>query len=540
MVRVAKGNHHMKTPEIEKGGWLGSAVWTLGWLTQVALVLHLAAIAFHPWLNSDHLYPHAFARDLLAGEFPVSGWKFGTAPFFLPDYAIFVPLISITGPGGWSYPLYALIQYTGISLAMAWLFYEMVPEKGKGRAFSAAFWGMNCLLLTQWIPGHELGLWWIALPGFHGGTLLSGLAWMAWQLRIERLKLSMRGWRWGLNCLWIVLGCFSNILLLFHFLFPWLFIQFLVLKDRTERRHFWNSLSAVVSGVGGFLGLKLLLGVFHIFDFARHFRYVPTLSHLESTGEAFVASASEGLWRLEGAVLVAVFLVVVSMLLFRSRLDRETGRWRGWLVVQTAVVLALPLLAGYWKDPVSSRYWLPLWVIPVIWFGLLYLKLGSGKLRIARWMGGLVAMGAAAGALIQLPFTSPELWRFPQPSTVVELDRWVRNRGYTMGLSEYWNFHYANQLAESDHGWRILPVEPDGQPYFWCVNVAWFLESDGEWPRYDFVVIDGLDQGRIARRYGPPEEIVRIGRWTVWVYGKVGQARIRDTLEPAVRAYFDR
>ena len=96
-------------------GWPACGLLGAGLALVVALALRLAAVALNGSLSSDVVYSYLLSADVLAGKYPLTGWGFGGAPFFFPDFFIQLPALALTGPGGPSFAVYAVVYTVALA-----------------------------------------------------------------------------------------------------------------------------------------------------------------------------------------------------------------------------------------------------------------------------------------------------------------------------------------------------------------------------------------------------------------------------------------
>lgn len=150
----------------------------LSLLVVALLALHLHAINFHRYLNSDFLIAYQFAQDLLREAYPLDGWSFGSATFLFPDYLVFVPLVAFFGNSGLSYLGYAFAMALLLGAALGLAFHR---SSALGFLKSWVWGNLVCglTLLLQFLPGHELTVYRLVIPAYHGSCQILGIVILA-------------------------------------------------------------------------------------------------------------------------------------------------------------------------------------------------------------------------------------------------------------------------------------------------------------------------------------------------------------------------
>ncbi len=518
-------------------GW---AVVAASLVLTVVLALRLAATAMNPSLSSDVLYPHLFAQDVLAGRYPLSGWSFGGATFFFPDYLVYLPVLALTGPGGESFAVYAVIFF----LALAALVAAVARWWADCRPLAAWLAGglaVNGVLALQFLPLHPAVLWLFALPGYHGGTLLNGLALVALVGRI--LGRPRPGWLiWLAPGLLLWLGLTANALLFVQFVVPlavavgWLERQGAA-RAGTARRFALLGAGALAGAMFVRLGLELgRLGYYYRLGF----RQTPTPAVLWHEAGKMARDVTADLaphawgW---GAGLAAWLLLFAWAVRWRRRAPDPRMLALHYLVlVSAAGMTGVMIVTGFWKDWSNVRYLLNVLLLPVVVVAVALARSRAGGRLLpapAAWVLAGSLLVAAGTFALNLP---PAGWRFQPTPASGDLAAIIARHHLHQGLAGYWE---ANLLDGLDETHPLNALLADGHPYFWCNNAFWYFAPpapDGalRWPVYDFILTAGLDREAVRARFGAPEEVVTEGAWEVFIYDAAGQERIRSLLAAEV------
>ncbi len=524
-------------PAAGAGGWVIFA----GLALVVVLALRLTAVALNDSLSSDVIYSYLLSADVLGGKFPLSGWSFGGAPFFFPDFLIQLPALAATGPGGASFAVFAVVY--GLALAGA---VAAVARWWAGCrpavAWLAGVLAANSVFALQFFPQHVPVLWLLPLPGYHGGTLLNGLALVAFAGRLLRGPTPDR-WLWFAAGGGLVAGLCSDSLLLVQFVGPLAVAVWWLERRGGARagvaRQFAVFCAAALAGTL-LVRLGLAFGGWGYY-YRLGFRQTPTPTVLWHAAGKFLHEVAGELgprawgWGVGLTAWLALLIVEVRR---RNRAKADPRGLALHLFVALSIVgmVNVLLVVGFWKSWVNVRYLLNVLLLPPVVVAIAVARssaaerLGHG--RRAQVLALLLAC-TAGGVAATL---DPAGWRFQPTPASRDFAAVVERHGLHHGLAGYWQ---ANLLDVLGGSLRVNALKADAQPYFWCNNAYWYFDAPGpdgtlRWPVYDFILTAELDRAAVLARYGPPAEIVQEGGWEVFIYDAAGQARIRAALAPEV------
>ena len=491
-------------------------------LALVVQVLALCAEHFQPNLNSDDLYLYLFCQDVLGRGGPLAGWTLGSAPYFFPDVAGLSLLLGPAGLQGFAIPLYACSSALALAVLVGWVLSSLEP------AASGPWWRgllvVNLLLALRGLTGMDRWLWQELSPGFHGGTILVGLALTALVLR--QRDGAGRRWEWGLVAVLLWLGAVSDALMLVQFGLPPLAV--LGWRRRAAGappvlRQYARSLA---TALGLLAATRLALTWGEVFFFSRVFRAVPTPARSGAAAWRLLADLGSGLWPVAVAAGAALLFVLV---LTARRSAGARDRWiAGWVVASVGLTVAAVVGLGYWTDELRSRYLLNLLVVPLTGAAALlpaWLAAPPAPWRRAARAGLGLALGALTVAA--WPGVEPARLTFPAPADIRELDAFLQQHQLQRGLADYWTVNRFNVLSRSGARLSALRSAPSATAasataYFWANNAYTYLDRDpgtGAWllPRYTFIVANRLDQAALLARYGEPRAQLTAGPWLIWI-----------------------
>jgi hypothetical protein len=514
-------------------------VWLAGLAAAAVQALAMAARYFHPRLSADYIYPQLFAQDVLAGNYPLSGWTLSSAPYFFPDMMAAIGLWLIDGNGP-VLPAYVAVYYVTLAVMAGWAL-----QAATNSGWSAWLGGValvNGLLAWQGVADHAHYLWLLGTLGFHGGAVLMGLASFAlWAGDPASAPVGVR--RAGALVL-LGLGIFSDTLFLTQCVLPLGAVLWLQAGRDWKQPRVRAYAIALCTAVAAVVIVKIALGFAGWFKFSKVVRYAPTPAAVGGAAMDFIRDTTRVLapdaWGF--ALLIAGALGGVGWLWWRQR--RAGGLFTagqlasGWVLLALGATTALPIVTVYWRNEHHVRYLLPWLVFPgwllLVWL-LPRLDLAANFRRLLVLAAGLVVLAALAWPRIQ----APALWVWPYREQQAQFDDFARSHGLRHGLSDYW---HAHEIGVQTHaGVRLFPLRPVGRASFWNNNAFWFYESgaDGwlERPVYSFIITNGLDETVLLQRFGEPANRERVGELSIWLYDPEMARQLTRSMDAEVRAF---
>ena len=504
----------------------------------VIQVLALATDYFQSSLNSDYLLAEIFSRALSDPNYPISGWKFGSAGFFFPDYFLYLPSRALVGDEGLAYPVYAVVVFLLLGTTMAWSLAAAGVEQK--RAVLSAGVTLLGLLLLQYAPGHGDWLWRMGVPAYHGGTLVCGFALLALVLGAVR-----SGWTRARSVsvvALVALGGLSNALLLVHWLAPMILVWGWEACDNVTLKVGWRHLLGLSTvGIGLIVGVRGSLALAEFFFFAPLVRDWPTPSAIWQTVSVFVESVTSGaVWRNQWAfwlVLVAAIVVVAA----RRGGPRSGGRQETAIRIATRTAWIGMLLAWFvimvaaaWKDGTNLRYLLNWFVVPA-WLLALHVARLPRRLPLAPLVVA-VSIGAIFVGGLRV---EPRRLVLPTNAEAAELRAYLEAHQLREGLADYWHGHLLSALWRFE-GPRLSHVRDKDFAYFWCNNAFGFFPTREEGglghPAPQFVLLAGLERARLqAWLGGEPLQIDHVAGYDVAVLTTGQSGRAGELIEAQAR-----
>lgn len=511
------------------------------------VVLGFAVVALQAWafisvyfqasLDGDITYPERFARDVLAGNYPLAGWTLSSAPYFFPDFLCVIALAALAREP--VVPIYAV----GAAVSYAFLLgcvFRRVGWRGAGA------WLAGIALVSVWfswrhVTDHARVLWWLNGSGFHGGAVLVGLALFALWTGPVAESISRR--RWVGTTVLMVLGALSDSLLVTQFIAP-LGCAFVLEARRAWRvaprlRQFFNSVVIVVVALVAWrFALRLIGG----WELSGVFRYAPLPSAIAAAGEQFARDWVAEVWRNAGGFfhVGAGALVFAVILAWRARREAtpERRQLAWWIVGSVVSAVVLPIVSVYWRNPQHARYLLPLLVLPPAWLIFeVQQRVASRAVRRAVTVVAIVALGLAV-AWSGRDFRAGA-GEYPADERTRAVAEFLERAGLQRGLADYWTAHYLTATMRGEVAFNQL--RPTGAVQFWNNNGFHHFDRRGADGRlsasgYQFIVTNGLDEAALAAKFGAPTRKADVAGYLFWIFEGASGERMSAIVDAEVRA----
>jgi hypothetical protein len=501
----------------------------LGLLTVLAVTWVELARKLRHLVSSDFLYLPALFEDMRYGWAGIQGWQLTPAPYFFPDMLCFGVARWVTGDAGSAMAWYAF----GYRLATLGLWYLVARAVALPRAEAFSF-AVSTLLVVMvasvTAPAHTSLI--VAVPTYHGGTLLIGTALVLLQLggAVEK-----HGGRVGWCCL-VFAGTLSDPSVVWQFVAPMLGARyFLVRRAIDERRAALRQLGLTAGTLFAAVLARLLINASGVVR-------IPTSIDLPSTdglirfGHGMVELARTA----PGVVAIFACSAAIGVWAHRRagsnampRPDADVRATR-FLLETTGLSIALSWLfaglTGNLKDVWSFRY---LW--PTFFWAphaLVLAALQSGRLSRKALAGAPIAVTVLALAILSRRWTpvQPGAFTIPYDRRTEALDRLASEENLRFGYSNYWNAKLIS--FGSRVRLRVNQLRPDLTPHFWINNARWYLEP-GE---RRFIITEGLDRKAILTKLGPPSSIRDCAGLEVFLYDRDIDSALGPGLYADVRA----
>jgi hypothetical protein len=474
------------------------------------VVHYLAGHALEGQLfNADALYLPTLFADLIGKRGHVGDWFLTPAPYFFPDYPMFL-LAYVVGSGPYYQILsFALLQVT-LTFVAIWL---LARELIGARALSVA--GLITVTLV-WLALSSVEPFVLLLASaFHYGIFLTSLLLVALWLR--GIGPQPKPPHAGMVLMMAALAFFSTLsdsLFVVQLVVPLVAITVFMAfagRDFSLRNKLPLLVVALAAGLGSWA---------YRFAVAHPTRYSPgvgtehMLTNLDALYSLFRMAAESN------PILGLCFLGYLGLVAYALyRLVRGAGDKLLWLALFSFLSLGATLSAMVLVDqPVTARYLIPgfSWAVVIVLIVL--------TRHLGRWLFP-VASTACLGVLAFLTFGSYTLvqnnglaQRF-YPAEIACIDQALEHAQVSNGIATYWNAKYLQAFSQHD-----LTVAQHGEDFaeFRWITSGWYFR-----PTYDFAVVAAADQPagkryaeQLVRINGQPEKIKSCGDKSVYFYGK--------------------
>ena len=487
------------------------------------LALAMASRNFPSRLDSDLLWPQIFLHDLHDPHHPVSGWNFGSATFWFPDYLSFLPLYWLCGNSGLGYPLYIAFQFLLTGAMMAW---ALAATGVAGRkAVVAAFIVVDVVLLTQFIPGHDGWLWLLGIPCDHGGNVPLGFALLALAFG------AIRAGRWssGRTLAYLLicgLGVVADAMTLVHWLAPvGLALAGQAWRARELRPVWWGFCWRTGAALVFTAAVRVTFSATETFFFSPLFQYPPTPQNIGKSFGHFLDGVVHGgvitdhwaLW------LLAAAGISVASAALRKRGDGEidalTRIALGAGLLSLLFAFLAPFATVYWINEHSIRYLLNWLMLPGWMLALCLCRCPA----LPRWLPKLAGVTALIGIIVAVPQIKSENLFFPNPPEAETLREFLAENNLHEGLADFWRAHLLTAEWRFE-GPRLGIIADDFYPCFWCNNSFDYFPDSADSrglapPAPQFVILNGNDpahagldiQRLLAWLHSNQLHVVRVG-----------------------------
>lgn len=468
--------------------------------------------------NSDVVHVFLLVQDLLRDPAALLDWHHSPAIYVVPDWLI-AALPVIAGVPDAALPLaHGALLLTLYSLSGG----ALVAAAGRVPPL-AAVWGVAAALAASGgiaflSVDHPLTPVWYAMlaaPFTHSGATLMTLVCAALLLAL----LSGRAGKTALAALAVAVfaAAFSDFLFLPWFVGPACIVALLAARSGAPGNGRRCAGVVAAAAVAAVLAERLVRAGGGIAG------YMPTRNPLDAVAtfvaDILSATAAGDLFLLAILALAVALWVRAAFLLLVL--------WRGaalppgaltdlFLAGSCAAAVLAPLATGTYLDVTSWRYFLAVFLLVLLWVVDLAFRRAAAR-RAGPAVPGLLAalvLGAAAAASV------PALDAGKRLASPGPLAACLAGEDRNDGLGDYWTA--KRLMLASGRAIHIVQVNDTGSLYRWNYNDRWFHRrtGDGAPVRPDFIVLDNLDAGLIAHRFGPPARALACGGSEVWLYDR--------------------
>ena len=481
--------------------YLPASVFVSGVLLLISGFSHVRFVG--NFVNSDELLPADWTRHIFRDGYPAFGFQLPRTPSVFPDLLLFSPIQILTG--SWRVAIFGLAVCLLVALiGAAGMIVGRIAGIPASRA-TASCWIIVFPLLLIEMAHSGAGRHFMAIQAVsHGGVFIVSL-WAA--VLSERLR---RAWQNSLAillCILCGLAALSDRLFIFTFVIPLSCALFFVPTEALVRRRLL--LLVALGSVAGWFGAELI---------NRQADIPLTWSFIPNRIGIFLGDLGASIFF---GTFVPVLLLIGAPIVARRFLPvfpGDAARFY-WAFAVTAIAGTTGLTAAFlYEDHGSSRYLDAAIWWPTIFAAAVLARLLERRPRLTMALSS--AIPAASVAMVLYSGIAPpgSLWNWQHPVARCLLGRDAELRD---GLAGYWQA----RAIEVSSDWRLQvdPLRRNGEIYDWGNDLASYSASHFDRsrpPDYRFIVMDDLDPGAIASRFGMPSEMLACGDSAVWIYGE--------------------
>jgi len=484
---------------------------TLG-LLDLVLLFHASHGLDTLLFNSDAMYLPTLFADVLAGNGAIDHWYLTPAPYFFPDYPLFLLAYLATPVPFLQISLYALLQSLLTLLLLLWMARRMRIQAA-GRV-ALLLW--LCLL---WLAYQKVEPFvFLLVSGYHFGGLMSAMALMAlWFVHLQ----AGAPWRspaWWLACVLAAMTTLSDQLFLVQAAAPLVAVAWLLaLGIGTHGRRIAVQAALIgVSSVAGSLAYRLLVA--HPMRDNIHLGPCKWQENLQTFIDLLVnLVVQQPLYLITLVALVC--LLLQTLLRFRRPGSLRACDESDWLLLFVPFSFLATLLAGMLSEShsLSYRYLIGIGVWPLLASGLvLACRLPRALPPLATLLSTLLVLLLSLQAYEQVQLNGLRTRQYP--ADIACIDQALEGTGVHNGIAEYWDAKHVQNLSR--HRLRIA------QFFETLEEMRWITTADAYVPRYDFAIVSQTPDGvmspllvRVQDINESPLRQVLCGKRLLLVYG---------------------
>lgn len=493
-------------------------IWTLSiWLLSTVLMTiallsaYMGTEANGVLGHSDLIQPYMLARDILTDPKAIFDWYHSPALYVFPDWLLAMILVAgVPGSDRILPVLYSIILLLAYSMAGGWLLRQSLNVSVLRGTWLLA----SISVIAAYTTHHDLTTpmtTWLFLTGsaayIHTGALLLTLVaggWLMQWLKQPNAKAT------AAMTVVVALTTFSDALFMVWFVAPASVVLLLHAWAQRSRQGLITLIWITGAGLMAMTAERLLRGTTPELQ-----RIAPgeSLQIFIRDVQATISAGDVGFVLMMLAIIVIALRATVTVLrLLRRQTLAPAAYLELFVAGSIAAALLAPLVSGLYWELSLWRYLLVIPVLVIIWGVHCALKLSP------QWLYGLTAGAMITTLVVGTVSIRPAWEHFQSMQEPIALEQCLREQDRDTGFGDYWNA--KRLLFLSDRRLHIIQINADGQPFRMNYNGRWFTEraDTGAPVQPDFVILDRLNPEAIARRFGPPEQIVSCEGSTIWLY----------------------
>ncbi|TQK02543.1 hypothetical protein [Herbaspirillum sp. SJZ107] len=467
-------------------------------------------------LNADALYLPTLFDDLLTRGGRLSDWYLTPAPYFFPDYPLYLAAWWMAPTSYYQIIVFGVLQCALLSGAVALL----ARALGARAVLPAA---ACSLTLFAWLAASGREPFVLLLSNaYHFGGFLAAVLLAAALLRFEA---SASRAALGAACLLAFVGTLSDSLFLLQAALPLAgaaSARILLERGKPGRRQrLLVAWTPVMSALLGHVGYRLLVA--HPTRYDVHLDPGRLAANLHD-----LAGIGLDLWQalplaVLGWLACAAFALACAVRLARRRDPFGLPPALAWLLVfwlvsaTATLAVSLPLA----PLPVAARYFIPAACWPILLAPMVAAHLLPARRAPALLLAGACAFTLGIGMATARQWQAHPIETAYYPADNACLDRALARMDLHHGVAQYWDAKPFQRFSRS--GIVLAQHIASLEELPWITSERYFR------PAYDFALVGPdappphhIPAARLEAINGPPLARVRCGAYTILLYGRGG------------------
>jgi MFS family permease len=475
--------------------------------------------ARHPGLvkglfNSDAVYLPTVFADLFVKHGSIKDWFLTPAPYFFPDYVMFLFAYLVGSRPYIQILAFSLIQ-SFLTFIAIWFLVKQILKTHIFFTATIIFIVLLGLALSPNVPFNSPFIS-LLISGFHYGIFLISLIFLTLWIQHQEKKQNSLMFYFTMASL-TFFSTLSDNLFILQVIAPLVgmaLLDFIVERKFSFRSNFALFLITVFSFFG-FLAYRFIITNPTRYPLNIGFNQILTrLKHLSTLfyENIFI-----------NPIYDALFLIYIGLVIY-AFFQIKKGKMRldplYWLTLFSFLSLdgTLTLLLFVKDFPPTLRYFIPAFSLPVI---IVFLFLNSRfshryvtiSVIFSLWVVGSLSWNSFK--LLQKNGFNADYY----PDEVACIDHVLKKEHVHNGIAQYWDAKYIQNLSKLDL--NIAQHFSDLGEMYWITSKKYFKSN------YDFAIISGvinpeykLSTELLIRLNGAPKLIQSCGKRLVYVYGK--------------------
>lgn len=476
-----------------------------GLLVFIAPVLLIQQLAEQGNFHGDLLYMESLYEHLLIRGLGLGTYTFTQTSFLFPDALVYFPIRMLTA--GYD-PRVAIMIYAGLMMLSFVGLVDLVLKHlhSDSSRLQRLEVSVSFLVLSSFSGVFFRFFFW---PAHHGVLILFALLILVVYLNLD-LERKVSPWVIAALYTFSCLLSFSDLLMIPQVLLPFVFVfvyRWIHQRQRVSPAECYVVTSLVIGAAQGYLLVKLAAS-FEWFQFTHKPLTISFSNFIRCTYQFLNDVPLIVNQSLCGALLIVALLFLLRAL----RLNRDQSPTSNHLLFAALscgflIFLASVFSAGQWHNYFKVRYIQNLWMLPIVFVGVVCLKTNVFGMPLRR--------------LLQLVVITFMLFNFSgvlEPESKRALVKHYNSvlsciEGYSdrlpnrYGLSDFWMSRVVH--FSSTQGLEVMQVIEGNKVYKWMNSTEWYKRNRRgvEIPHFSYVItINEKMKQDVEREFGAPAE----------------------------------